>query len=200
MKYYAVRTIDGKVVNKIYTEWSVCQKQVSGHNAIYKSFKSEELAEEYLSSYKEEVKEKDIESNKTIYYVDGSYMNDVIGWGYVKVRNDKQIGSDCGGVKPTGDTSRNITGELYGTMFAVKNAILTGIKEVYIGHDYQGISSFVDGSWEATSKESIKYTKWMVETIDTYKINVNFFKIKGHTDHKWNEVADEMAKLGTEVI
>ena len=199
MKYYAIKSIDGKLVNEILTNWDECKKRVTGHNSIYKSFKTQELAEEYLADAKEEVKENEI-NNKIVYYVDGSYMNDTIGWGWIKVRNDKQIGSDCGGIKPTQETSRNITGELQGTMFAVKNAIMTNIKDIYIGHDYQGISCYVRKEWKPKSQEAKHYTEWMLNAITKYNLNINFFKIKGHTGNKWNEIVDEVAKLGTEII
>ena len=199
-KYYAIKSIDGELVNKIYTSWDECKEKVSGHNSIYKSFKTQEQAEEYLGNAQEEIKEHEINDNNVIYYVDGSYMNDVIGWGWVKVKNGKQIGSDCGGIKPTQETSRNITGELQATMFAVKNAVLTGVKDIYIGHDYQGISCYVRKEWKPKSKESVAYTKWMLDAIKTYNLNIQFFKIKGHTGNEWNEVVDKVAKLGTEVI
>ena len=44
------------------------------------------------------------------------------------------------------------------------------------------------------------YTKWMLDAIKKYNLNIQFFKIKGHTGNEWNEVVDKVAKLGTEVI
>lgn len=200
-KFYAIRTIDGEVVNEIHTEWSECQKRVKGHNVQYKSFTSMEEAKTYLGEYKEEEKEDDIISRgEYIYYVDGSYMNDIIGWGYVLTKDDTEITRLAGGIRPIlGKTSRNITGELEATKMAVRHAILNGIKKLYICHDYQGISAYVTGSWKADKTESKEYTNWMKNQIESNELIIGFLKVKGHTGHKWNEIVDEVAKKGTEL-
>lgn len=48
MKFYAVKMVDNKSINNIYTEWEKCKKIVSGHHAIYRSFKKKEDAINYL--------------------------------------------------------------------------------------------------------------------------------------------------------
>lgn len=51
-KWYAIK--DGKgVQNKILTSWTECEKLVKGYPAIYKSFKSEEEAKQYLLDIKD---------------------------------------------------------------------------------------------------------------------------------------------------
>lgn len=46
-KYYAIKKGKG-VQNKIVETWAECEKLVLGYPAIYKSFKTEEEAKEYL--------------------------------------------------------------------------------------------------------------------------------------------------------
>ena len=148
MKYYAIRKIDDKNVNLLLDNWNKCKNKVQGHNCEYKSFKSKEQAIKYLDENSEEVTEEQaLNSDKIVYYVDGSYINNKIGWSYVAIVNREVKAHNNGNIKETKDTSRNISGELFATLSAVENAIMIDKKEIYIVHDYQGISSFVTGAW-----------------------------------------------------
>ena len=197
-KWYAIRTRDKETVNKIIDNWSDCEKYVKGHSVVYKGFTTLEDALEYLGCYKEEEKIEDlVDTSKDLLYVDGSYLNDMIGWGWVHVRDNKVIAKNCGGIIPTrGITGRNIVGELKATQNACTYAIANGLKEVTIVNDYQGISSFVDGSWKPKERVSVDYKAFMESKI-LPRLKVNFCKVKGHTGQEYNDVADELAKLGT---
>lgn len=47
-KYYAVKTVNGKKVNAIYTSWETCKSKVHKKNAVYKSFASQDEAKAFL--------------------------------------------------------------------------------------------------------------------------------------------------------
>lgn len=198
-KFYAIRQINGEVVNEILTSWNECKEKVSGVRAEYKSFKTEQEAKDYLGAYVEEEKEDDVlsDSNKHIYYVDGSYMNNNIGWGFIYVKDRKPVTKMCGSILSTNETSRNITGELESAKMAIRHAISNGLNEIYIVNDYQGISSYVTGAWKPDKKESKDYTNWVNSVKD--KIKLNFIKTKGHTGNLFNDMVDELAKLGTKL-
>jgi viroplasmin and RNaseH domain-containing protein len=49
-KWYAIKSLDGKVVNEIVTTWDACKKKVDHHRAVYKSFVSEDEAKNYLNN------------------------------------------------------------------------------------------------------------------------------------------------------
>ena len=100
-----------------------------------------------------------------------------------------------GGINPSENTSRNITGELEASKMAVRYAITNGLKKIYIVNDYQGISSYVTSSWKPKTEESKEYTEWMNKQKE--KVEINFIKVKGHTNNKFNDIVDELAKLGT---
>ncbi|MBN1074711.1 hypothetical protein DVV91_10190 [Clostridium botulinum] len=202
MKYYAIRQINGETINKILTNWNECKKLVTGNRAEYKSFKAEQEAKDYLGNYIEEESEEDTLNNKEnyVYYVDGSYMNDTIGWGFILVKHNEEITRTCGEIKPTKDTSRNISGELESAKMAVRHAISNGLKEIYIINDYQGISSYISGAWAGKTQESKEYTKWMLDKIERFGLNIKFIKVKGHTSNKWNDEVDSVAKLGTQLL
>lgn len=196
-KYYAIRQINGETINQILMTWSECESKVKGQRAEYKSFKTEKEAKEYLGNYTEEEKEEDVLNNQEnhIYYVDGSYMNDMIGWGFIYVKHNTEVTRMAGGIVPTKNTSRNITGELEASKMAIRHAITNDIKEVYLVNDYAGISCYVTGAWEAKAQESKEYTQWMKKAQE--KIKINFIKIAGHSNNKFNDLVDEVAKLGT---
>lgn len=200
-KFYAIRTIDGETVNEILTDWTTCEKRVKGHNAQYKSFTTEEEAKEYLGNYEEEEKEEEVVNRgEYIYYVDGSYKDDMIGWGFILTKDDTEITRIAGSIKPIlGKTTRNITGELEATKMAIRHAITNNIKKFFIGHDYAGISCYITGTWEADKQESKEYTSWMKKQIEKNELDIGFIKIKGHTGHNWNDEVDELAKLGTKL-
>lgn len=51
--FYAVYSIDGKVISKIYTDWNQVKKMVNKHESVYKGFYTEEAAQEYLDTKNE---------------------------------------------------------------------------------------------------------------------------------------------------
>lgn len=195
-KFYAIRSVEGMAKGLIVGDWATCEGLVKGKSAVYKSFNTIEEAREYIGQYEEEDKEEDIlNSDKDIFYVDGSYMNDRIGWGFIYVKNYSEVDYKCGGLEPTKETSRNITGELIAAQMAVNYGISKGMKEIYIVNDYQGISSFANGSWKPKKKDSRDYTQFMQSVKD--KIKVKYIKVHGHTGNEFNDRADEVAKEGT---
>ena len=197
MKYYAIRKIDDKNVNLLLDNWDKCKAKIYKHNCEYKSFKSKEQAIKYLDENSEEVTEEQaLNSDKIVYYVDGSYINNKIGWSYVAVVNREVKAHNNGNIKEEKDTSRNISGELFATLSAVENAIMMDKKEMYIVHDYQGISSFVTGAWNPKTIEAKKYTETMKGLIKEYDLNIHFVKVKGHSDNEFNDLADNLAKKG----
>jgi len=65
-KYYAIKTGKG-VKDKIVTSWLECEALVKGYPSVFKSFKTEEEAKEYLGTIKD-VKRKLEENNKAMEY------------------------------------------------------------------------------------------------------------------------------------
>lgn len=53
-KYYAIKIQDGVILDKIVTSWDECFPIVNKHSAVYKSFKTLEEANSYLSSMADE--------------------------------------------------------------------------------------------------------------------------------------------------
>lgn len=191
MKFYAVKK--GRKPG-IYLSWSECEAQVKGFNgAQYKSFKTKEEAQKYLGVQKEKQKESPevtVPSEHLDVYVDGSYMNGKYSWAFVVYEDGQVIHQDYGvGTNAAAATMNNVAGELAAAMRAVKWAAANK-KEIVIHHDYQGVSSWVDGSWKTKNEFTQAYRNFMAP----YKSIVKFNKVAGHTGIEGNELADKLAK------
>ena len=92
-KYYAIK--DGKgVKNKIVKTWSECKELVLGYPAIYKSFKTEEEAKEYIEAIKD-VKKK-LEDNKKAIEHNKARKKGTVSIAYIfkGVRIDREVAEE----------------------------------------------------------------------------------------------------------
>ena len=188
MKYYAVKK--GRNPG-IYTSWDSCLKEVKGFSgAVYKSFKTKEDAINFM-----EDTEKKIEADKdtVIAYVDGSFNlpEKIYGAGVVLIKDGNE---ECF-KKSYSDsfyTHRNVAGEVKASELAINLAIEKGYKKIIIYHDYQGIKSWADGDWK-TNNELTKSYKAFIDR-KREEIQIGFVKVKGHSNDKYNDLADRLAK------
>lgn len=200
MKYYAV--YKGKSgAPKIFTSWDECKKEVIGFKgAIYKSFSTEKDAINFIALNSEcktaEKSEELTESEEGLFiYVDGSFAVDKgnYSYGLVAVKDGEIIYKDNGkGFDKEAVSLRNVSGEVLGAKMAVEYAIKNGFKEITIAYDYQGIESWALGTWKRNNRITAEYNQFMQSKMQEVKIR--FKKIKGHSGHKYNDLADKLAK------
>ena len=210
-KFYAVK--QGKQPG-IYTTWDQCKAQVHGFSgAIYKSFPTKEEAESYMAGgvtaggvkangkAGKAANGAAVESDSSehydgvIAYVDGSYnigtkefsygmiilMEDGTEYKYAEKYDDPELAS-----------MRNVAGEIKGSQAAMEFAVAKGLDKITIFHDYEGISRWCLGDWK-TNKEGTKAYKAYYDQIKD-QLQVTFVKVKGHSNDKYNDIADELAK------
>ena len=92
-KYYAIKVGKG-VKDKIVTSWSECKELVLGYPSVYKSFKTEEEALEYLKAIKD-VDKKLEENNKAKEYNKAKKRGTVsIANVFKGVRIDKEVAEE----------------------------------------------------------------------------------------------------------
>ncbi|WP_196001453.1 ribonuclease H family protein [Clostridium sp. 1001271B_151109_B4] len=207
MKYYAVyRGKSG--APKIFTSWDECKKEVIGFKgAIYKSFPTEQEAVNFISinsqgktSCKDDAE--GIEDEKGLFiYVDGSFAVDKgnFSYGLVAVNDGEIIHEDKGqGFDKEAISLRNVSGEVLGAKMAVEFALENNFKEVTIAYDYQGVESWALGTWKRNNKITSEYNEYMQNKMK--EIKVKFKKIKGHSGHKYNDLADKLAKEALGII
>mgnify|MGYP000878756921 CR=1 FL=1 len=198
-KVYAVKV--GRKTG-IFNTWAECEAQVKGFSgAQFKSFKTIEEANEYLGVVSMNVnsdkkvqpkapKPSESASGRLDVYVDGSFSNGRYSWSYVVYENSKLIYEDYGiGQSAEAASMHNVAGELAAAMRAAKWAAANR-KLITIHHDYQGIASWVDGSWRAKNDMTKAYRDYMQK----FKSVVQFNKVAGHTGIPGNERADQLAR------
>lgn len=199
-KYYAVRK---GLRTGIFENWQECQAVVSGYgNAEYKSFSTREEARAYLgetdagpegaASVEEDFEQ---EPGKVIAYVDGSYDDKLkkYSFGCILLLPSGDIVKESGnGDNPESLAIRNVAGEMLGAMYAVKWAMINGYSEIELRYDYEGIEKWVQGMWKAKNELARKYAAAM----NDWKrfIHISFLKIAAHSNNKYNDMADELAK------
>lgn len=212
-KFYAVR--EG-LQTGIYESWQECQAVIDGYsNAEYKSFSTREEAERYMDGIdvdKEaemtrpepagckpelvlEEGEMPVSSSKVIAYVDGSYEDKLkkYSFGCIIITPSGEVIKESGnGNNPASLAIRNVAGEMLGAMYAVKWAMINGYKEIELRYDYAGIEKWVQGEWRAKNELVQKYAAAMNEW--KKNIHISFLKIAAHSNNKYNDMADELAK------
>ena len=193
-KYYAVKS--GRIPG-IYKSWDDCKKQTDGFSsAIYKSFKTKEEAEAFLGSSTDTPpkKEEDNCHSEAIAYVDGSYDDSqkAFAYGIVLFYN----GTEKHFARKMSDSNlidmRNVAGEIKASECAMQFCLDHNIKSLDIYHDYEGIAKWCTGEWKASKTGTQLYKQFYNDIKD--HIYIKFFKVKGHSGDKYNDLADQLAK------
>lgn len=192
-KVYAVKK--GRVTG-ILESWEACRSSVMGYpGAVYKSFKTREEATEFLgegdASLQKQVSK---EADCVKIYVDGSFhaATKEFSYGMVVLRDGREETFCRKYSDPELASMRNVAGEIFGAEAAMQYALENGIDEIWIYHDYEGIARWCLGDWK-TNKEGTKAYKAFYEEASK-KIKIHFVKVTGHSNDKYNDMADELAK------
>ncbi len=127
-------------------------------------------------------------------FVDGSYniATKVYGYGGFLVHDGVREVLQGNGDDPEMASMRNVSGEVGGSMAAIRRAIELGIKELVIYYDYMGIEMWANGSWKRNKKGTIAYHDYIQSVKND--IRLHFVKVKGHSGVEGNEEADRLAK------
>lgn len=212
-KYYAV-----KVGRKpgIYRTWDEAKMQVNHFpNAVYRSFKTKQEAEDFIGGKVMPAKAKsktnpqvqtkatsqsgnanhETATGEVIAYVDGSFSKHQkkYSFGVVMIVNNEVIQTlQQSGNNPKYQGSWQIAGEVFGALHALHWAIKKGYKKITIYYDYLGIEKWAKGEWRANKDVSKDY-KESYQKLAPH-IEVEFVKVKAHTGVEYNEMADQLAK------
>ncbi|MCM1192574.1 MAG: ribonuclease H family protein [Butyrivibrio sp.] len=221
-KFYAVKR--GKVTG-VFKTWEECRESVEGYpGAEYKGFPSRSEAYAYLgiseqSGEAEEGYQTDGAGDRAdrvkgkkqypadaaerppagwlLAYVDGSYEDSLkkYAFGCVFFTPEGHIYTQYGnGDREQSLQHRNVTGEMLGAMYAVKTAMVNGFRGIEVRYDYQGIEKWVTGEWRSKTELTQKYAHAMRDW--GRDIEIRFQKVAAHTNVRYNELADSLAKKG----
>ncbi len=137
------------------------------------------------------------ESDQLVVYVDGSYDHSIkrYAYGCVYLTPEGELYTEYGGdSKEEVAASRNVSGEMLGSMHAVKWCIEKGYKSIKICYDYAGIEMWATGGWKTKNPLTRMYAEYMKRQMT--RVKVTFQKVTAHTGNKYNELADKLAKEG----
>ncbi|MFO7882041.1 MAG: RNase H family protein [Kosmotogaceae bacterium] len=128
-------------------------------------------------------------------YVDGTFINNTAGYGYIVIKDNDIIKSGSGITKD--DSSlRNVTGEIFGVLEGVKYCASNKFESVVIHYDYEGLKKWVTGDWKTNKNLTRSYKDKM--TTYSRKIKILWQKEPAHSGITYNELADRLAKKAVE--
>ena len=196
MKYYAVKS--GRTVG-VFDNWASCQESIKGFSgADYKSFNTKEEAEAYINDVDIflEAIQAVIEQGYVVAFCDCSYDRERYrySFGVFIVDSDMQEHEICGSAQNTKYTSsHNIIGEILGVINALDWAVSNNCEKIKIYHDFEGLSKWISGEWAAKSEVAKMFIS-IYQNKFADLLQVEFEKVKGHSNNKYNDKADELAK------
>ena len=133
-------------------------------------------------------------------YVDGSYNSrtNEYSYGMIILRNGEELKYAEKYADKEMASMHNVAGEIKGAEAAMRYAVENSLKEIIIYHDYEGISKWCLGEWKA-NKEETKAYKGYYDSVKN-KVDITFVKVAGHSNNKYNDIADELAKQALGII
>jgi len=196
MSYYAVKA--GHTTG-IFDSWAECQKATQGYSGPkFKKFATLAEAEAYINDvdiFSEFIKN-DIANGYIVAFCDGSFDNEKRRYSYGVLIIDKNHKEHelCGfASNPKYLSSHNIIGEVLGVINAMDWAVSNGYDKIKIYHDYEGLSKWLSGEWAAKSDVAKMFVSLYTNKFADL-LKVSFEKVKGHSNNKYNDKADELAK------
>lgn len=191
-KYYSVKN---GVKPGIYETWAECQLQTSGFpGAEYKSFTKYEEAVKYLEGQndKQLPYENEVDT-EAIAYVAGDYdlTKKLFSFGLViECRRNKELYSEAFNDDRFAGLNK-IAGEIKASEKAMRYCIDNKIKSLTIYHDYEGISKWCTGEWQAKKDSTKAYKRFFEEAAK--QLDIYFVNIKGYTNDRYYRLANQLA-------
>ncbi len=199
MKFYAVRK--GRRPG-VYTTWPSCEEQVKEYpGAVYKAFptKAQALAfvGESLPCANALPPGETFPTTDTIHvWVDGSCLPKSngrlnFGWAYVILDGGRELHRASGHDVPAeARRHRNVAGEIQAVLRALEWCRAHDIAAAGIHFDYQGLASWVDGTW----KTRTAFTQAYAERVRALEMTLTWHKVQAHSGEPQNELVDQLAR------
>ena len=205
MKFYAVRK--GRQPG-IYTTWPACEEQIKGFpGAIYKAFPTKAQALAFAGECLPNVTilppltslpPADVlpTADGIHIWVDGSCLQNSngrlhFGWAYVILDNERELHRASGHDVPAeARRHRNVAGEIQAVLQALEWCRARGIATATISFDYQGLASWVEGTW----KTRTPFTRAYAERVRALGMTLTWHKVQAHSGDTYNELVDQLAR------
>ncbi len=205
MKFYAVRK--GRRPG-IYRTWPACEAQIKRFpGAVYKAFPTQAQAVAFvgegLPGLRDLPREEGpppagvLPATDAIHvWVDGSCLqngNDRLhfGWAYVILDGERELHRASGHDVPVeARRHRNVAGEIQAVLRALEWCREHGIAAATIHFDYEGLASWVQGTW----KTRTSFTRVYVERVRALGMSLTWHKVQAHSGTAYNELVDRLAR------
>ena len=114
-----------------------------------------------------------------------------MGWAYLILEDGEERHRASGRDIPEGaEQHRNVAGEIQAVLKALTWCQQHGIDTATIYYDYQGLESWVDGSWKAKTPLTQAYAT----TVQSSGITLTWEKVQAHSGEHFNEIVDQLAR------
>jgi ribonuclease H-related protein len=124
-------------------------------------------------------------------FVDGSHKNGRIGYAFVVVKEGHKIHEQKGTLRDDRHSGLlNVAGEIQAVMEGVRWAKENHIGTVTIHYDYNGLEKWAVQEWKTKTELTRTYKEFFA---DLTGITVQWNKVKGHSGHYYNDLADKLA-------
>lgn len=199
MKYYAVRK--GRQPG-IYTTWPSCEAQVKGFpGAAYKAFPTKAQALAFVGETPPSsppLLQSDARpaTDDIHVWVDGSCLPNgpgrlLFGWAYVVLDGQRELHRGSGNDVPVeARRHRNVAGEIQAVLRALEWCREYGIVAAAIHFDYEGLASWVEGTW----KTRTPFTRAYAERVRAMGMTLTWHKVQAHSGATYNELVDQLAR------
>jgi len=188
--------------NSSYGNYSSNRSSYGGSSNNYNSYKRSSYTPSYSNNYGGSSSSSSSHRNsyggggrnKATAYVDGSYNNSTgeYGSGTVIFHNSNEYRIKEKNNDPTYSSMRNVAGELQAAKNAMEYCVNNNVTELDLNYDFTGVKEWATGNWKTNKPGTIQYKQDYDNIKD--KVNVNFNKVKAHSNNKYNDVADRLAK------
>ncbi len=129
--------------------------------------------------------------------VDGAWLEGgAVGYGLVIRKDGAEVHRAGGPVPEEPDLlgHRQIGGEIYAVVEALRWCVRNQVSACTIYHDYEGLAAWATGRWRARTPLTKRYVAFLRQA--EAKLQVRWVKLPAHQGHYWNELADQLARQG----
>jgi ribonuclease HI len=130
-------------------------------------------------------------------YVDGSFLNGKIGYGWVLINDNFKEAESYGQVDAQYASMRQVSGELTAVLEGLAYCRSKNIKNLKIYYDYEGIEAWAMRRWKTNRKLTAAYQSFFSKNRE---LSIQWMKVAAHSGNYWNEYADKLAKEGSKAF
>gem|GEM_PF-446147 len=134
-------------------------------------------------------------------FVDGSFMNGKIGYGFLIIKDSNILKKSFGRINDNRNVEhlrlKNVLGEIKAIIKALNFCKLNKWKEVYLHYDYEGLKKWATMEWRANNEITKKYQNYISNI--SKELKINWIKEKAHGDSMLNAFVDKLAKKATKL-